>query len=472
MLETLVYAFSDIVMLLGALILLAMNMYGCKSVREYFSTAKVCITAAALCGIIFYNKTYAPQYFGSDSYITMIKSIIYLLSLVWFFLSYKWFAGKEYSGFSFCFTGILLCFALCLLVCAQNIITLCFCCGLVMFLIYCFMRVENVSEKFGKYAVTASVITISAAVGAGYVFYAVNSGEYGQIYTYLQKNGADIKMFFALSGLFLPILYLMMIFPLHFWNDELSKNTILPVGGYVMLIPVFACFSALTELVGRALLPVYDSFRPALFCFGAVSMVFGSLAVGKENNLRRMFAYSSMYHFGTILLILSYMEAFAVLSAFVYLAIYTLAMLGLYASLYAFKNRGEYLETTSDVAGTYQVLPYISSSVLIFVLSLLGTPPLLGFLGCFYIVNQLFMSKDYFIILLVLCPLGFLSLGYLRLIKSIYFEPRKHNLDRVNSVVYVVLFVSIVLVLIALFNTYDVVQSARQIIYDFWEGKI
>ena len=472
MLEILVYAFSDIIMLLGAAGLAAMHFCGKKSPKDYFGLTKVCLAAALLCGLVFYNKTYAPQYFAGNSYITMIKTVIYALSLAWFFMSYKWFAGKELNGFSYCFIGILLALALGVMSSAANLLSLSGCYIAIFGLMYCFQKVESKECSYEMYAVSAAFVTVVSLLGAVYVSLVAGSGEYGKINEYLQNYQLDIKMFLALSAQILPLLHMLMMFPLHFWNDNLSEKAILPVGGYLMLVPVFAVFSSLSILMHDALMPIYQMLSPVLFSFAVMSMFFGALAAGRENNLRRMFAYSTMYHFGIVLLIMSYMQSFAVLSAFVYLVIYTLAMFGVYAALYAFKNRGEYTETISGIAGTYQVLPYITAAVLIFVLSLLGTPPLLGFLGRFYIVNQLFAGKDYVLILPVLIPLGLLASGYVRLIKAMYFEPRKHNFDRVDSGIYIALFVSIVLVLITLFNTYDVVQVARRIIYGFWEGTV
>ncbi len=466
MIESLVYASPDLIVLLSILVLSCFRLLKEQKTSIYFNITKVCIILLMLLRLIFYNKTFADSLLMETSYTTMLKMVICLVSLAWYYVSLKWFDDKHYSGYAYCVCGLICIESLCLIISSINLISLIFAVT-IFFILHNFMckLYANCDDNNAHKKWFDFVLFIIAIIGCGIIYNYCESLLYFDINEYLAQNRPDFLFYGAIMMVVLPLLYILGIFPMYFFNIDINNKSILPVIGFIGIVPPIAIFSALTILFHNMIFYIYDVFVPALIICSLLSMYYGTFMIRKEKQLYNILFYSSMYHFGIVLLLISYMQAYAILSALVYFIIYLVALLGIYISLYAFKSRGEYLQNIDDISGSYQVLPYIALSVTILILSVLGTPPMLGFLGKFYIVNQFFIAKDYILVLLVLLPSGVLISAYLRIIKSIYFKYRTKNFDRVNKEIYLTLFVIILLVLIMLFNTYEIVNTAKNIIY-------
>lgn len=467
MLEVFIYALPDIILMLGAAILCVLRFsFSVANPKQYFLWSKLTVCLAAVVSLVFYNKTFLPQMLQENSFTTMIKLIVYALSIAWYYVSFKWFVSKNISGFRYCTIILLMTECLCLLISVHNICLLNVVEVLMFFLIYNFM-LSGYSIEINKKNILTVWIVCSAVsqISAAWLYYEAGTFSYDGIKNFLMQNPNNIQTVIACLCLLLPLMSLLMIFPLYFWNHGMAEQGILPVLGYVILILPPAVFSSLFVLLLQCFMPIYSYLQFPLMILAFLTMFFGALAANGENNLRKMFVYGTMYCNGVVLLIMSYMEAYAVFSAYVYMVISTLAMFGIYTCFYACKSRGEYQNNISDVAGLYKVLPYIASALLIFIFSLIGMPPLLGFLGSFYVINQLFSVGNYLMAVLVLVSLGILSDAYLRLIKSMYFAERNRTFDRADRGIYVSLFVNLILVMITLFNTSDVVKIAHDIIY-------
>lgn len=107
------------------------------------------------------------------------------------------------------------------------------------------------------------------------------------------------------------------------------------------------------------------------------------MGANSETNLRKLFAYVALFNLGIVLMCVSELNDNGLLSGFVCLLVWLLAQFGVYTVFYAFKRKGDYLTETADLAGLAEVRPYIAAAMLIFMVSLLGTPPMLGFLANF-----------------------------------------------------------------------------------------
>ena len=107
--------------------------------------------------------------------------------------------------------------------------------------------------------------------------------------------------------------------------------------------------------------------------------------------------------------------------------------IGVFAFILSMKNKGEYYENISDLAGLYKKHPYYSVLITIFMFSLAGIPPMAGFFGKFYIFIAAIESN-----LLILAIVGILAsvisaFYYLRVIKVIYFDENKNSFEGFNS---------------------------------------
>lgn len=457
MFQNYVSLLPEFLLLLSLVVLLLVNRFReNKTPKTFFTISKLFILFALLFTLVFYNRSSFPGYFENNEFTTLFKLIIYLLSLAWFYLSCKWFLNKNHSSLSFYMLIIteLLCFSLA--VSANNLLILLVALEVGFILNLFLIRMndyEIVSLISRRYLINAVIFALMFIAGA-YIFYQdVGSLSYSNIDEFLSDgHNISLRHYLACSLIIVPILYMMGIAPFHFWSADVIGAAILPVSGYLTLIPIFAYFACFVDLIVNVFFAIYPILKTPLVCFAILSILIGAVGANSENNMRKLFSYSTTYHLGVVLLCLLTFDDNSLLSSFIYLVTYTLAMIGLYTAFFGFKSKGEYLLNLNEISGISEIKPFISSACLVFMISLIGMPPMMGFLGKLSVINNLIIHDNYLWIALISLSLLMLTVAYLRVIKIIYFDERKNSFDRADKGVYICLMINIILVLISLFN--------------------
>src|SRR5436305_11109951 len=113
-----------------------------------------------------------------------------------------------------------------------------------------------------------------------------------------------------------------------------------------------------------------------------VTATYGNLAAYPQTNLKRLLAYSTIAHAGYMLMGLAVLNAAGVQAVLFYLATYVFMNIGAFGVVAIVRNR-----TGSEEVSAYRGLAYRSPGLAvlmaIFFLSLLGIPPLVGFVAKF-----------------------------------------------------------------------------------------
>jgi len=158
--------------------------------------------------------------------------------------------------------------------------------------------------------------------------------------------------------------------------------------------------AAAFALTGRILLVLADAAGPdtwllaryfgvPLAFLAALTATFGNLAAYAQNNLKRLLAYSTIAHAGYMLMGLAVLTAEGARSVVFYLATYVFMNLGAFAVVAFLRNRTG-SEDLRDYRGLIYRAPGLVVLLSIFLLSLLGMPPLAGFIAKFQVFAALF----------------------------------------------------------------------------------
>lgn len=438
--------------------------------KTYFTVSKIAVAAALLGTVVFYNQSFMPGWLINDSYTTLFKTLIYIAALASFYLGCKWFLNKNRSSLSFYLTALFSLLLLTLAVSAQNLLVLSACLTAAFVLNACFIRLHPFDEVsrpvlrrylWGCLAVVllwAASLLLFRRLGIPY--------DYAGACTYLEHLHRPGGLhYLAAVLLIVSLLYMLGIAPFHFWYADVLGGSVLPAGTYLTFIPPLAYLAVLVNLLSNVFFPLYGQLRLFLTGCAALSVILGVVGANSETNLRKLFAYVALFNLGIVLMCFSELNDNGLLSGFVCLLVWLLAQFGVYTVFYAFKRKGDYLTETADLAGLAEVRPYIAAAMLIFMVSLLGTPPMLGFLGKLSAINYLIIEGSYAFIGLILAALLLLAYAFLNVIKTIYFDARGGNtFDRADKGVYICLMVNLILVLISILNPRYLMHDAENIL--------
>jgi NADH-quinone oxidoreductase subunit N len=129
-----------------------------------------------------------------------------------------------------------------------------------------------------------------------------------------------------------------------------------------------------------------SDWSPIVMIMAILSMAIGSIMALKQNNLKRLLAFSSISNVGFILVGVMLGTPVSVMSVLVYLTFYTLTTVGIFAMLMSLRHKDVYLEDLDDLAGFARQYPVPGLALLVLLFSLAGIPPLSGFFAKFYIL--------------------------------------------------------------------------------------
>lgn len=436
-----------------------------KTAKTFFTLSKFFLLAALLFTIVFYNKSVWQGWWINSRYTTMFKVVVYLVGLAWFYLSSKWFLNKSRSSFLFYIIGMTMLLLFGLLLSAQNfwlpsvlVPLLCLLTGKLILQHWDEDRVRSVANFYGA---SAALFCLLLWGGVAVLQFRIGSVEYVDVQRFLAASPADIWTYAAVVMIIASLLFMMAAAPFHLWFVSAISVAVLPVCGFLTLIPPFVYLSCLITLMTGAFAPLAASLHPLLLGIALCSLVIGAVSANGQCNIRRLFAFSSVYNLGFMLFGILAFNAGAVVSAFVYTIIYVLAMTGIYTVFLGLKSKGDYLDALEDISGLSEVKPYISAAFLVFMVSLIGVPPLLGFWGRLSLINTLVLEERWGHVLLLLTALVFIANAYLQVIRRVYFSPLKNSFDRTDKAIYICLFVNLLLVLISILNPDDFLQDAE-----------
>ncbi|MBX9582210.1 MAG: NADH-quinone oxidoreductase subunit N [Gemmataceae bacterium] len=216
--------------------------------------------------------------------------------------------------------------------------------------------------------------------------------------------------------------------PFHFWCPDVFEGAPAEVAGFLSVASKAAAV-ALTVRVLQTfdLGPGWRWVGLAVGVVGAVTVTFGNLAAFGQTNLKRLLAYSTIAHAGTMLLGVAVLSPDGTAAVLYYLVAYLAMNLGAFAVVALVRNRTG-SEELSAVRGLVWRSPVAAVAMAVFLFSLLGFPPLAGFAGKFQVFAAVYEAgRDGFPGAYALLGVGVLNTAlsayyYLKVVREMVLE--------------------------------------------------
>lgn len=227
------------------------------------------------------------------------------------------------------------------------------------------------------------------------------------------------------------------IVPFHSWTPDVYEGAPTSVTAFMSAGAKAGAFAALIR-VAAALLPlshayphIYGGFVVVFWVLAILTMLVGNIMAVVQSNIKRMLAYSSIAHAGYILVGLLAQNPEGRAAVLFYVLAYTFMNLGAFGVLILLARRGEEPVTMDDLQGLGQRQPLAAGLMALFLLSLAGLPPTVGFIGKFFLFLAAIHAHLYALaaIGLVISVIGVFY--YLRVIVRMFFlsEQRAYPAD-------------------------------------------
>ncbi len=185
-----------------------------------------------------------------------------------------------------------------------------------------------------------------------------------------------------------------------------------------------AGFAALFRMMDVFAAPASVAGVDARFLFSiasAVTMTFGNLGALHQTNLKRLLAYSSIAHAGYLLMGFAAGTNAAYQAVLFYLVVYLFMNLGAFLVVDA-AGRKLGGETVSHIKGLGKTSPKLALALAVFLFSLVGLPPLAGFIGKFYLFSALVVENMWALALIGVANSVVSLVYYVRVIRDMFIH--------------------------------------------------
>lgn len=210
--------------------------------------------------------------------------------------------------------------------------------------------------------------------------------------------------------------------PFHMWAPDVYHGSPTAITLFIGSAPKLAAFGFVMRLLVEGMGEMVDDWQGMLVILAVMSMAVGNIAAIAQTNIKRMLAYSTISHMGFLLLGFISADWNGYSSSLFYVIAYVLMTLGTFAMIMLLCRNGFEAENISDFKGLNKRNSWYAFIGLLFMLSLAGIPPLIGFYAKLAVL-QAVVNAGY--IWLAVVAVLFSLIGafyYLRIIKFMYFD--------------------------------------------------
>ena len=290
------------------------------------------------------------------------------------------------------------------------------------------------TEAAMKYFVLGAMASGFLLYGLSMMYGATKSLEINEVFNAIgtgRINRAVLTfgVVFVVAGL----AFKLGVVPFHMWVPDVYHGAPTAVTLLIGGAPKLAAFAITIRLLVEGMLGLAVDWQQMLMVLAVASLVIGNLAAIAQTNLKRMLAYSTISQMGFMLLgmtagvvsgnTLSAGNAYS--SSMFYVLTYVLTTLGTFGVIMFMAREGFESEEIADLAGLGQRAPWLAGIMTLFMFSLAGVPPMVGFYAKLAILQALITTNlaGYVVLAVVAVLLSLVgAYYYLRVVKVMYFD--------------------------------------------------
>jgi NADH-quinone oxidoreductase subunit N len=290
------------------------------------------------------------------------------------------------------------------------------------------------TEAAMKYFVLGALASGFLLYGLSMMYGATGSLEIPRVFDAIvtgQINPAVLALglVFVVSG----VAFKLGAVPFHMWVPDVYHGAPTAVTLLVAGAPKLAAFAMMFRLLVEGLLGLAADWQQMIILLSVGSMLIGNLVAIAQTNLKRMLAYSTISNIGFVLLgfaptviannTLSAANGYG--SALFYIVTYVFTTLGTFGLILLLSRRGFEAEQIDDFKGLAKRSPLFAGVMAIFMFSLAGIPPTVGFYAKLSVLQAIITTNvtGYIVLAVVAVLLSLVgAYYYLRLVKVMYFD--------------------------------------------------
>jgi NADH-quinone oxidoreductase subunit N len=331
----------------------------------------------------------------------------------------KGLGGEEYPA-----TVLFALFGMTTIVCAVNLLTLVLGLEALSFAFYILVAYDRdcaISSEAGlKYLLLGSIAAAFMAFGIALVYAGSGTLDIGPA---MAGAAAGTLRTLVLAGwglLLVGLAFKVSLVPMHLWTPDVYQGGPTPVIAFLATASKGAALAAFLILLRGVGMDFLHGPLQGL-CF--LSMLVGNLAALRQNNLKRMLAYSSVAQMGYVTLALLTASSDGYAAVLLYIIVYTAMNIAAFGAIASLAVSGQAMEEVADYRGIGYRRPFQGGILALAMLALAGIPPTAGFVGKFFIFYAAIRGNEVPLAIFGILTAAVSVYFYLRVVVNLYMHP-------------------------------------------------
>ncbi|HVC45752.1 MAG TPA: NADH-quinone oxidoreductase subunit N [Terracidiphilus sp.] len=265
-----------------------------------------------------------------------------------------------------------------------------------------------------KYFLLGSFATAFLLYGIALIFGATGTTQIYEIARMVPQAQNTLLVVAALALMLVGILFKVSAAPFHVWTPDVYEGAPSPVVALLSTAPKAAAFAFLLRVVYEMFPTLRSVWEPLLWVVAILSMTVGNLAALRQQNVKRMLAYSSIAHAGYLLAAFAGLRDAGISAAAFYIAAYAAMNVGIFTVVALVAGYNDEHVLIPDLRGLVYRSPMLAGLLIFFLASLVGIPFTGGFFGKFYAFSAAMGGSAVWLTVLGLLNSGIAAAYYMR----------------------------------------------------------
>jgi NADH-quinone oxidoreductase subunit N len=278
------------------------------------------------------------------------------------------------------------------------------------------------AEASLKYFLLGAFASAFLLYGIALVYGATGATGLGRIAASAAARGGDPLVVIGLGLVLVGLGFKISTVPFHMWAPDVYEGAPTSVTALIATGSKAAAFAALIRVLESALRSARPGWVGLLEALAIATMTVGNVVAIAQSNVKRMLAYSSVAHVGYMLVGLVAGSVEGTSAVLFYLLVYTFTTIGAFGAIALTQRAGEEALRVDDYAGLARRHPILAGALALFLLSLIGMPPLGGFMAKFYLFGAAVRAGYVGLAVVAVLNSAVAAYYYLRVIVAMYMR--------------------------------------------------
>lgn len=292
-------------------------------------------------------------------------------------------------------------------------------------------KLRSALEGGIKYLVLSAVASAFILFGMALIYSQSGAMVFSDIAIWVTTTGGGTLIaLMGISLIFVGVGFKLSVVPFHLWTPDVYEGAPAPVTGFLATASKTAVFAVLLRFFVDGGLYRFLNIELVLTIIAIASIVVGNVLALFQGNIKRMLAYSSIAHFGYLLVALISGGPLALNAVGVYLLTYVVTTLSAFGVVTLMSSPFSERDATQiyDYRGLFWRRPFLTSILTVSMLSLAGIPLTAGFIGKFYIVAAGVSQQQWYLIAAVVAGSAIGLYYYLRVMITLFLlDPQRRR---------------------------------------------